>query len=358
MRGKLTALMLCSLFIGASAAYGVTLTNCPPSLTRGGQLPKITPEERKLFTQPVKPLTPAQCGACHYSIYKAMQKEGGRHKFACTICHLKFHEWSPKMGVKGWEAMMPKCTRCHGLYHGPAVPDCMSCHSNPHAIKAPMPVTTPFTGYVGGKKFPGTGQPENYVAKNCQVCHKPIYDLMHQHVTKHTQIGCAACHHSYHGYIPQCLECHLPHKADQTNNDCFACHSNPHYPTNITYGKNISNSQCAACHAIVAYDLGHSPTKHRNVACVQCHHGKHGYIPRCQECHGEYPHGKAIAQKYPNCLTCHLSPHDPACKDNPKPDAVILQELKREKQLLQKLKAFRQSGGKLNYITLQKITKF
>ncbi|OMH40625.1 hypothetical protein [Desulfurobacterium indicum] len=358
MRGKLKALILCSALMGATTAYGVTLTNCPPSLTNGGNLPKIGPEEKALFTKPVQPLKPADCGACHYSIYKAMQKEGGRHQFSCTICHERFHEWSPKKGIKGWEELMPKCTRCHGLYHGPSLPDCMKCHTDPHAIKKPMPVTTPFTGYVGGKKYPGTGQPENFVAKNCQVCHGPIYDLMQEKPTKHTQIGCAACHHSTHGYIPQCLECHLPHRPEQTNNDCFACHHNPHYPVNITYSKNTPNSQCAACHGYVAHNLETSTTKHSKVACVACHHNRHGFIPRCQDCHGEYPHGKAIAEKYPNCLTCHITPHDPACKDNNKPDDVLKAEFAKEKVLLQKLKAFRAKGGKLNYINLEKITNW
>jgi hypothetical protein len=62
---------------------------------------KTTPEEKaaaekwKLYVEKIKALTPAQCGKCHLPIYNLIREEGGKHRFECTNCHQKYHEYNP-----------------------------------------------------------------------------------------------------------------------------------------------------------------------------------------------------------------------------------------------------------------------
>ncbi len=350
--------LICSFSVAAQVAPKVNL-------------PKISPEEVKLYEQLPKKLTPADCAACHESIYNKMRKVitkvklsngkvlqlpkpvilGGKHRFYCTRCHTKFHCWNPKMGVKGWEEMMPKCSRCHGWPHGPKLTNCMSCHTDPHAIKQPMVLTTT-------------------LKKSCEKCHIRVVTFMETHVTKHfTKVKCYACHHDIHGYIPKCLECHEGHAPGQKSTSCTMCHGYKyvkageawkaaHAPVPVTYPKNIPNESCGTCHRVIYNHLAKSPTKHRNVACVACHHDKHGYIPSCAECHGKYPHGKTIHQLYPNCLFCHLNPHDPAVPDNPHTAKFIKEEVKREKESTQILRKWKKMGIPFSPENLQKLPEF
>jgi hypothetical protein len=336
--------------------------------------PKISPDEVKLYNQLPKKLTPADCAACHVSIYNKMRKTltkiklpngkvfkfkkpivlGGKHRFYCTHCHTKFHEWNPKKGIKGWEALMPKCSNCHTSVHGAKFKNCMTCHNDPHAINMPMAVNDP-------------------LKKNCQTCHADVANFMKAHKSKHyTKTKCYACHHDLHGYIPTCGECHAGHAVNHKqapNKLCYTCHGYSyakrgetwkaaHAPLPVTYGKKVPNENCAWCHKIVYNHLTASYTKHSTVACIACHHDKHGYIPTCAECHGKYPHGKAIHQAHPNCLECHISPHDPAGPVNPHDEKYIKEEFQREKQALQILKKWRKTGVPLEPKNLQKLPSF
>ncbi len=277
---------------------------------------------------------------------------GGKHRFYCTNCHTKFHSWNPKMGIKGWKEMMPKCSRCHGWPHGPKLTNCMSCHTDPHAIKKPMTLT-------------------KILKINCKTCHIKVSSFMKTHVTKHfIKVKCYDCHHDVHGYIPKCLECHEGHAPGQTtSSSCLECHGYeyieageiwkaPHAPVPVTYANNLPNENCAPCHMIVYNHLSQSLTKHRNVACVACHHNKHGYIPDCTECHGKYPHGMSFHKLYSNCLYCHINPHDPISKNNLHSPNLVRYELQREKKVLNILRRLRNLEVPLKPEILKKLPEF
>ena len=51
-------------------------------------------------------------------------------------------------------------------------------------------------------------------------------------------------------------------------------------------------------------------TKHRNVTCAACHYERHGMIPACQKCHGQWPHPSEILNKFTICKECHGVAHD------------------------------------------------
>jgi len=253
------------------------------------------PPGAELYEQEVKPLAPADCARCHYSIFMDLKKSKSKHRFDCTNCHQQFHVYNPEK--KNWKQIMPKCQRCHKLYHGKDFPNCLVCHVDPHS-----PLTIPFSELTKTKKV---GKKEVVM---CAICHKPEAKEMAAHPSKHDDVGCQGCHADKHGYIPSCLDCHEPHVEGQTYKDCLVCHS-PHSPTVIKqYPEETPNNVCGSCHTQIYEDLKTNHTKHSDLYCATCH-TKHGYIPKCQDCHGE-PHGAALHKKFPNCLDCHIDPHN------------------------------------------------
>ncbi len=265
---------------------------------KGLKLAKVTKEKTskaeeaqgaELYVPEVKPMKPAECGRCHTSVYKTLLNEGGKHKFDCTNCHQVFHVFR---AAEIWDQIVPKCVRCHGYYHGekaPILKDCQKCHVEGHAPK----------------RIP----PGDILDLNCDKCHPKILAEMKQFPSKHSEQKCSLCHHTKHGYIPSCMECHEPHVASlTTNQQCLECHP-VHSPTRpMVFKADTSNEICSACHSDEVDKLAANKSKHHNVACVECH-TKHGYIPKCQECH-EQPHSEALLKKFPNCLDCHIDPHN------------------------------------------------
>jgi len=249
----------------------------------------ITPEKEKiagLYVEELKPLTPAQCGQCHMPIYTLIRKEGGKHQILCTQCHQQYHVYNPIK--QNWSEIMPKCQRCHGLFHGETLPKCMECHIEPHAPKK-IPMST-------------------VLEDNCLTCHPKVGDEMNKFPSKHKDQGCSTCHEK-HGYIPSCMDCHEPHTSSLTKNEqCLVCHP-VHSPTQrLKYAKDTPNDICASCHDEIAVTLDASKSKHHDVACVACH-SKHKYVPKCQECHKK-PHSERLLKKFKNCLQCHIDPHN------------------------------------------------
>jgi len=246
------------------------------------------PKEEKpksLYDADVKPLAPAECGRCHYSVFSQLKNEGGKHKLDCTQCHTKYHAYNPVK--QNWAEIMPKCDTCHGVFHGQKFTACTQCHA-PHAPKTQIAINAE-------------------TAKTCGDCHGKVAQTLQQSPSKHTKVACATCHHSKHGLIPSCMTCHKPHTANQTDKDCLACHP-AHTPLVIAYPKDTANSVCGACHGAVYKKLEASAGKHKQVPCAQCH-TKHRLIPKCQECHGQ-PHGEVVMKKFPDCLACHVDVHD------------------------------------------------
>ncbi len=247
----------------------------------------IPPKPTDMYKRNIKPLTTVECGRCHSYQFNTIKNSGGRHQLDCTFCHKKFHAYNPTK--HNWEKIMPKCVNCHRLFHGAKFSNCTECHHNPHAPKLGMKITPKF-------------------AKICGQCHKKEFKETIKYHSKHTDIGCTFCHAKVHGYIPSCLNCHKPHIAGQTVKECFQCHK-PHSPLNIPpFPANTSNKVCSDCHKTEFKKIATTKSKHGKVACVRCH-PKHGYIPKCTNCHGK-PHSEAILKKFPNCLQCHIDVHN------------------------------------------------
>ncbi len=250
-----------------------------------------------LYKQKPTPLTPVECARCHASQYNKLVAHGLKHRFSCTKCHRKFHAYNPTK--HNYNAIMPKCQRCHGLKHGKAFPKCLECHKDPHApLQIPFSTLTKKVKVKNGKKV-----------ILCAVCHAKIGAEFAANPTKHnTEVGCAGCHSDKHGYIPSCLDCHDPHVKGQTFKDCLVCHS-PHSALKIKqYPKDIPNKVCGSCHKTEYRHLQINHTKHSDLQCAACH-VSHGKIPRCQSCHG-LPHSAGLHKRFPNCLSCHKDAHN------------------------------------------------
>ena len=189
-----------------------------------------------------------------------------------------------------WSEKVPSCESCHEQPHGSKFPDCLACHTNAHA---------PIASLTDMKRL----------APDCATCHPAPAKELHEYPSAHTDLACADCHHTRHGYVPKCTECHdAPHLEYRNNASCEACHA-VHSPLRKAYSNNIPNYVCASCHAKVNQELISSGKKHSVLDCTLCHANKHGYIPTCEECHGSGPHNPAMVKKFQGCRTCHGGPH-------------------------------------------------
>ena len=228
------------------------------------------------------PLKNSDCIKCHPKEVAMIDEYGGRHKTAvtCLDCHTEHPPWG--------KHAIPKCSRCH---HGRAhfkLKNCLGCHRNPHE---------PLNIHFGRN-----------VTKACVTCHHKEWQQLQDHPSKHSKLACSFCH-TYHGEIPPCLRCHKPHRKGQTMKACVMCHP-AHMPLVIQYPSTVPNAYCICCHPKIGALLAKTKTKHHDLACVYCHRGHHGYIPKCQSCHGN-PHAKAMPMtKKLKCLYCHSDAHD------------------------------------------------
>jgi len=248
---------------------------------------------KNIYAVTPKPLKFTECIRCHKAEFEDLKYHGGKHQaVSCTACHTKFHCYNPLK--HNYKQIMPKCSQCHNPPpHGknPAVIHCLACHKNPHApiTSLPKPVK---------------------MAKQCKLCHANIAAEMKKHPSAHAQLQCSDCHSKYHGRIPNCSECHQNHSplVKMGTKQCLICHP-VHTPLMISYPcKKSMNAVCAGCHSKQYNELRRHHTKHSDLACAQCH-PHHAMWLKCQQCHG-LPHGKALAKKFPNCLTCHVNPHN------------------------------------------------
>ncbi len=225
------------------------------------------------------------CIKCHTQIVHGNMADGGKHQteVGCLDCHVGGH---PPAAQKG--EMIPQCSMCHEGEAHYEIDNCLGCHQNPHK---PLHI-------VFG---------DDNVAV-CNTCHNAQVSEVKNNPSAHGEFDCAVCHHDKHGFIPDCMECHEPHRAEQKYNDCISCHK-VHQPLNVAYGEDVPNKECSACHGDLATLLASGSTKHATLQCVLCHKDKHGYLPTCQDCHG-VPHPASMMTKFPKCLDCHNDPHD------------------------------------------------
>jgi hypothetical protein len=250
------------------------------------EAPKPAPKPTAPYEAQLEPLTPADCGRCHASVFNQIKTEGGKHKIDCLKCHTKFHQYNPVK--QNWTEIMPQCKTCHGLIHGEKFAVCLTCHTNPHAPKTQMAMNAEFS-------------------KACGDCHTKVTQILQSNPSKHTKVACSACHHDKHGYIPSCMECHKPHTSALTVKECLACHP-VHSPLKISYAISTPNNICGGCHTTVYDKLKANTSKHSTLTCASCH-TKHRFIPKCEACHSK-PHGEAMLKKFPNCSACHVSAHE------------------------------------------------
>lgn len=247
----------------------------------------LPPRDASLYAADPQPLTMAQCGQCHPTHFSLLKNAGGKHQFDCRECHEVFHAYNPIK--KNYAEIMPQCATCHGQPHGTKHVDCLNCHQNPHA-----PNRVPMTHMLAGI---------------CSDCHTSEAAELKNFPSKHTEQPCNSCHHSRHGYIPQCAECHEPHFENQAETTCMSCHP-VHQPLTIKFTDTVELETCNACHSNIYDKWKATPSKHGGVGCNECH-TEHGKIPECSMCH-QTPkaHAKQMLEKFPNCLTCHIDVHD------------------------------------------------
>ena len=193
-----------------------------------------------IYQHKVVPLTTQQCGQCHYSVFENIRDNGGKHQINCRECHETFHTFRPG---KAWADVVPRCTTCHGEAHGPAFLECLTCHADPHA---------PISSLIN----------LDILAKGCDTCHTDQKKEVELYKSAHTEVACSECHHTRHGYRPNCTECHSePHTNFVDNTGCMVCHP-VHSPREINYPAVTDNQVCAGCHATATQHLMSSTKKH------------------------------------------------------------------------------------------------
>lgn len=281
--------MACILLLPAWNCSGADTTTVPAT--------DDTQVSSPLYPDKGKQLTTEDCMQCHPEIATLLRTQGAMHsRVECRQCHLQIHVY---LGAKAnYEEILPKCTRCHEHPHGEKLVQCSRCHQEAHA-----PLTIP-----AGRSL----------AEGCFVCHPDLDKEMKTFTTRHTELYCTACHHTKHGYIPDCLECHQPHTGTvprpgrMTANtgpldQCLSCHP-PHKAFKVAYAQTTPNAACAYCHRKAKHMLQKSNTKHSRLQCTQCHPEKHKTIKRCNECHGR-PHPEAMLKNFSSCGGCHGVAH-------------------------------------------------
>ena len=242
----------------------------------------ISAEEQPL-TENVPVLGNADCVKCHPAVVDFINVSGEKHKTdtGCMDCHQKHPPMAPK------EEAIPGCQICHeGTAHY-ALPECLSCHTNPH-----KPLQIAFGEGVTGP---------------CLTCHGAQGEEMKEVPSRHAELGCSYCH-TEHKLVPECTSCHAAHTEDMTNADCLSCHP-AHRPNQITYKEDTPSKVCAACHSVAYEQLAAKRTLHSEKTCAFCHRDVHKVIPACETCHGA-PHTAGIHSKFPKCADCHNTAHD------------------------------------------------
>ncbi len=225
-------------------------------------------------------LSNADCAKCHPNQSATIDAKGAKHRTAvgCQDCHREH----PPAGTKA----IPACSMCHSGKPHYKLPQCTSCHKDPHA---------PLELKFGESNIPV-----------CLTCHPAQGKEMAAAPSKHAKLDCTRCHPVHRQFL-DCLKCHKPHTKDMTYQTCRTCHQ-PHKPLDITYAMDTLSETCAACHSAAYENLKVNKTKHHKLSCAYCHRDKHKVVPPCEACHGK-PHAANIHVKRPACGSCHTTAH-------------------------------------------------
>jgi hypothetical protein len=149
----------------------------------------------------------------------------------------------------------------------------------------------------------------------CAQCHVTVFDDIKKQGGKH-QIECVRCHTQFHMFnpkkrpyetvIPKCETCHGVFHGKGTKTvrltNCAVCHADPHAPL-IIPSSEIENA-CSSCHQKEDGQIKKNVSRHTTeVACVDCHADKHGFIPECNACHES--HSPGVDMNSTTCMGCH-----------------------------------------------------
>ncbi|BCR03475.1 c-type cytochrome [Desulfuromonas versatilis] len=148
----------------------------------------------------------------------------------------------------------------------------------------------------------------------CAKCHPGVFTDIRDRGGLH-QLECRQCHAKFHSFqpglaweerVPGCRSCHDPVHGTAFV-QCLTCHRNAHAPVASMVGVDQLADKCVGCHGPVAGVFEKQPSAHGEVACSDCHHGRHGFRPLCSECHAE-SHTPFVDNA--GCQACH-PPHAP-----------------------------------------------
>lgn len=230
--------------------------------------------------EPVPGLTNEDCAKCHMTETRAVVEMGMAHKTAvsCLECHTGHRPMTANN--------VPNCSMCHAGEPHFEVGNCRSCH-DPH-----MPLEIVLQGDLKDV---------------CVSCHGTVGNDLVAFPSMHTELSCNYCHADRHGAIPDCGQCHAPHSAEMSQSDCMICHD-AHTPTVLSYRGSAPSSLCGACHGEINRQLAANESRHRDIACIECHSQRHGLVPLCSDCHG-MPHAKGMHERFPRCGDCHGIAH-------------------------------------------------
>jgi hypothetical protein len=258
----------------------------------------------------IAPLNQDLCARCHGRIDYLLKSGGEKHRTYCQSCHdqIQFHYRPPFKGI------LPSCNSCHQQPHGKILKEiakaegntlirdfqeltqCITCHQQPHT-----PLEIP-----AGRKLD----------QACYICHPKQDRETQTYRTWHTEFYCSTCHHTKHGYKPQCLECHQRHADMMPIMDaCITCHP-PHQVRQVVYPADIPKKSCAVCHHSQNEMLERNNTKHSALHCTKCHPDKHRTTMGCQKCHAK-PSCAGIHKNNMLCGQCHGPAH--ALRPVPRP---------------------------------------
>ncbi|MBK8975339.1 MAG: hypothetical protein IPM29_05400 [Planctomycetes bacterium] len=286
-------------------------------------------------------LQPARCDGCHDDSFDSIAaylrsahglavEAGNPNGARCSDCH-------------GGHEILSASVRQSRTHPANIETSCIACHRAGQPPARPAPGETAAAG-------------------------PPYHDQIHASLADKgltvTPV-CTSCH-SAHGALPHdqpdssisrenvnatCMKCHAdpaaPHGttfdpslwADPATAPlCVDCHA-PHQPRVATYGTNMSDGECLACHSVRSIVDGRRPTlfvdseqtshsvhgRHR-IACAQCHSEARPAVDDrscrtvtrkvdCSGCHSDYVadyeagvHGRLRAtgdQDPPTCVDCH-----------------------------------------------------
>lgn len=246
---------------------------------------------------------PGFCSSCHEMqnyYYSYLNPINGSiikdHELKCIQCHSSKNTYSAKKTLLieiitydlnltsnfSKNELKPDCIKCHipesPLHNNLNKTTCIDCHWA-HSQNISSNATNRSLGSLGP-----------HMAKKCQDCHGMNFE------------------------IPRCIKCHSGH-GDQKldNNECLACHSDPHVPkipgilrnNTVTFKGNLPLIVCKPCHDEQYTNITNIPSLHTEMGtCTKCHQW-HGEIPKCRKCHTQMMiprHPKSFT-----CDTCHSS---------------------------------------------------